>query len=113
MSNKYLLLIAPAAREEIENTLRYISADLFNPQAAESLQTALEERFDTLSRFPRSGEPTGFTVADDISVKKVFIKNYTLFYYVTEENKTVNIAHFRYSRSEFSDLFVETDENKD
>lgn len=105
MPFNYAFSISLEATKEIDEIMEYISCDLCNPQAAINLYNSLYESIETLIKLPHSGEPTDFTVLTVQPVKKVFIKNYTMFYFVDEQSKTINVLHIRYSKRDNTTLF--------
>jgi toxin ParE1/3/4 len=100
----------PQAIADLEEIKRYISDDLFNPQAAAELVALVFEKIRTLVSMPR----TGAQVRTDISMLKVYrfipCRNYLLFYRIDEKN--VSIIRILYARRDYRGL-LETDPKVD
>ncbi|MEI7437519.1 MAG: type II toxin-antitoxin system RelE/ParE family toxin [bacterium] len=100
----------PQAIADLEEIKRYISDDLFNPQAAAELVALVLEKIRTLVSMPR----TGAQVRTDISMLKVYrfisCRNYLLFYRIDEKN--VSIIRILYARRDYLGL-LETDQKGD
>jgi len=104
----------PQAIADLEEIKRYISGDLFNPQAATTLIALVFEKIRSLASHPQ----TGARLRTDISVLKTYrliqCKNYLVFY--RTEEKFVSIIRILYARRDYLALF-ETDtkdhENKE
>jgi len=100
----------PQAIADLEEIKRYISNDLFNPQAAADLVALVFERIRGLVPLPR----TGAQLRTDIPTLKVYrfiqCKNYLVFYRM--EDKNVSIIRILYARRDYLGL-LEPDKKVD
>jgi toxin ParE1/3/4 len=89
----------PQAISDLEEIKRYISCDLFNPQAATDLLELVFQKIRTLAILPQ----TGARVRTDIQSLKTYrfipCKNYLVFY--RTEEKTVSIIRILFARRDY------------
>ena len=94
---------APQAIDDLEEIKRYISDDLFNPQAAADLVALVFEKVWTLASMPQ----TGARLRTDIPVLKAYrliqCNNYLVFYRI--EKKNVSVIRISYARRDDLRLF--------
>jgi len=99
----------PQAINDLEEIKRYISEDLFNPQAAADLIALVFEKVRTLSLMPQ----TGTRLRTDIPILKGYrltqCKNYLVFY--RTEEKHVSVIRILYARRDYLGL-LELDKNE-
>lgn len=97
----------PQAVADLEEIKRYISDDLFNPQAALELTELVFDKIRTLAALPQ----TGARLRSAISIFKTYrfipCKNYLVFCRI--EEKTVSVIRILYARRDYLGL-LETDE---
>ncbi len=98
----YNIIITKNAEHDILETARYISFELQNPYAANSLLDLIDDKVNSLSEMP-----TRHKLVDDEFLSKqgfraIQIKNYTLFYRVNEIENTVVVQRFLYSKRNWS-----------
>lgn len=90
---------APQAVSDLEEIKRYISCDLFNPQAATELLDFIFKKLEALTSLPQ----TGARVKTDIPSLKTYrfipCKNYLVFY--RAEAKSVSIIRVLYARRDY------------
>ena len=98
----YNVQYLPLAEEDVLEAVRYIAERLENPAAASALLDELDEAADGLSRFPYMGSPyhTDRPMRDELRMLPV--KNYVLYYTVTEE--AVEIRRFIHGKRDRSKL---------
>jgi len=98
----------PQAIADLEEIKRYISEDLFNPQAAADLAGLVFDKIRSLDSMPQ----TGAQLRTDIPALKVYrfilCKNYLVFYRI--EAKNVSIIRILYGRRNYLGL-LEPDKN--
>jgi addiction module RelE/StbE family toxin len=92
----------PQAIADLEEIKRYISVDLFNPQAASELIELVFEKSRTLAALPQAGA----RLRTDLSTLKTYrfipCKNYLVFYRV--EEKFVSVIRILYARRDYLGL---------
>lgn len=100
----------PQAIDDLEEIKRYISVDLFNPQAAAELVELVFVKIRTLTSLPE----TGALLRTDISILKTYrfipCKNYLVFY--RTEEKYVSVIRILYARRDYLGL-LDTDKTDD
>ena len=91
----YEIRITKAAEKDINNAADYIERILYNPQAVDALFDAIETKVANLAEFLQQ-----FSVVDDSvlrtwGIRFAQVKNYLIFYTVSEQDKRVeiNILH--------------------
>ncbi len=106
----FKIRFTPQAIADLEEIKRYISVDLFNPQAAAELVELVFEKIRTLASLPQ----TGARLRTDISILKTYrflpCKNYLVFY--RAEEKFVSVIRILYARRDYLGL-LETDKTDD
>ena len=102
----FKIRFTPQAIADLEEIKRYISVDLFNPQAAAELVELVFEKIRTLASLPQ----TGARLRTDISTLKTYrfipCKNYLVFY--RTEEKFVSVIRILYARRDYLGL-LDTD----
>ena len=92
----------PQAISDLEEIKRYISDDLFNPQAAAELVGLVFEKIRTLTSMPQ----TGARLRTDIPILKTYrfipCKNYLVFY--RTEEKFVVVIRILYAKRDYFGL---------
>ena len=100
----------PQAFADLDEIKRYISDELFNPQAAADLLALIFEKIRTLAAMPQ----TGARLRTDIPILKNYrfipCKNYIVFY--RAEEKFVSIIRILYARRDYVGL-LESDTKDD
>lgn len=94
-STKYIL--------DVALVIEYISSVLFNPQAAVKLRKEIDKAIESIKIFP-----DGFPLFDtenktQFIYHKVKVKNYYIFYYIDNNNKTIVFSRFIYCKMNLSD----------
>ena len=106
----FKIRFTPQAVADLDEIKRYISDDLFNPQAAADLVATLFSKIHTLVSMPQ----TGARLRTDIPMLKVYrfiqCKNYLAFYRI--EGKSVSIIRILYARRDYLGL-LEPDKKVD
>lgn len=100
----YRLEFLPLARQDMVETVRYISHELKNPAAAQRLSNRLIEAAERLTEFPYL-----YAVHTPIrplkkEYRKIPVENYCIFYSVDEKAKTVTIMRVLYAGRNYEHL---------
>lgn len=100
----YEIRITTAAEKDIENAADYIERVLYNPQAVDALLDAIETKVANLADFPQQ-----FSVVDDSvlrtwGIRFAQVKNYLIFYTVSEQDKRVDILRFLYGKRDWASI---------
>ena len=94
-------MVTRAAERDLNSAYEYIASALLNPRAADDLLTETEDTISGLSEYPER-----FSLADDPVLKGwgirfVPVKNYLVFYAVSESDHTVYIISFLYGKRDW------------
>lgn len=100
----YRLEFLPLARQDMVETVRYISHELKNPAAAQRLSARLIEAAERLTEFPYL-----YAVHTPIrplkkEYRKIPVENYCIFYSVDEKSKTVTVMRVLYAGRNYERL---------
>ena len=100
----YQLEFLPIAKQDMTETVRYISHELCNPSAAEKLADEIIEAAEKLAEFPyiNAIHPTIKLLKQEY--RKLIVRNYIMFYWIDEQEKRVTIARFIYARRNYEKL---------
>lgn len=101
---KYKVEYLPIAKQDMVEIVNYISHTLNNPNAATRLAEEMVKKADSLSDFPYLCP--SYTPIRSLShdYRKLIVKNYIMFYWVSEESKTITIARVIYAKRDFAAL---------
>ena len=94
----YQIHITKAADADLNSAVDYIDHILFNPQAAEKLLLEAEEKITDLATFPEKYSLVTDPVLNAWGIRLVTVKNYLVFYVVSEEQKRGYIVRFLHSK---------------
>ena len=100
----YQVAFLPIARQDMIDIIRYISLELASPDAAEILAVEMIEKAEGLALFPYKNVVHQMIKPLKYEYRKLFVKNYVLFYWIDEERKIVTIARVLYARRDFERL---------
>ncbi|MCH5350870.1 MAG: type II toxin-antitoxin system RelE/ParE family toxin [Clostridiales bacterium] len=106
MVSKYGYRFTPLAESDIDSALTYISVTLCNGQAAGKLLSDIESIITTICEFPYSAADCKCFLVQDEKIRHVSVDNYILIYEIREEEKTLNILRFLYSRMDLTKLDI-------
>ena len=101
---KYKIIVEETAEKDLLGILSYISETLHDPNVANKLYNSIKTEILSLKELPFryavvSEEPYG-----SMGVRKIPIKNYTVFYIIDDGSKTVHIFRILYNRREWQYL---------
>jgi len=94
----YNIEYLPIARQDIEAIVLYISGQLKAPQAALDLLDALEHAILLLSEFPYAHSVYRPKARLEEEYRLLPVKNYAVFYTVSEQKKLVEIRRVLYAK---------------
>lgn len=100
----YKLEYLPAALHDMVDIIRYISVELKNPDAADKLASEFVSSSDSLIEFPYKN-PVYYPIRPlKKEYRKLLVKNYIMFYYVDEMNKTITISRVIYAKRDYGKI---------
>ena len=94
----YKVAYLPLALHDLLSIGKYIKEKLHNPQAAEDLAEEIVAKIENLKDFPYANRIYLPLKKLKQEYRRMVVKNYLIFYWVDEENKTVTVARVIYSR---------------
>jgi len=100
----YKLEYLPIARQDMADIVRYISHELYNPEAAEKLAVEMIKAADGLPTFPYANAAYIPIKPLKHEYRKLLIQNYIMFYWADEKEKTVTVARVIYARRDYKKL---------
>lgn len=101
---KYKLSYLPVAKQDLQETIIYIAAELHAPKAAADLLDALEQGLTRLCDFPYSCQVYLPVKPLEREYRMLTVNNYAVFYVVDEEQKTVEIRRVVYGKMDLNKL---------
>ena len=104
MANKYRFRFTPLAEQDIDGVLAYISETLCNEKAAIDLLDAIERAIGTICEFPYSSADCRAFLVTEEHIRHILVENYVLIYEIDEEERSIDILRFRYTRMDPSTL---------
>ncbi len=102
----YKIEFLPIALDDLVEISDYISTKLCNPRAAQNLYEEIIFEIETLSLFPYSAPILILENHLKRKYRKLIVRNYLVFYWVDEDNKTVIISRIVYGRRDIKDSLL-------
>ena len=104
MSIKYKIELSIKAKNDLKNIILYIKNDLKEFSIAQKYILIFKKTIKKLEYFPQK-----FAIIDDIllkefKIRKIQIKNFIIFYTISEEKTIVTITRILYAKSNWIDL---------
>jgi len=106
----FKIRFTPQAVADLDEIKRYISCDLFNPQAATALLALIFEKIRTLAALPQTGARLRTDIPSLKTYRFIPCKNYLVFY--RTEEKYVSIIRILYARRDYL-VLLDSDAKRD
>lgn len=100
----YTVELLPEAINDMTEIVKYISVQLSNPTAATRLKEKITCEIKKLEENPHIYAVYEPPLMLKVELRKILVKNYTVFYYIDEIQKAVKIVRVIYSKRNFSDV---------
>jgi plasmid stabilization system protein ParE len=100
----YKLEYLPLAKQDMVEIARYINKELHNPLAAENLTVEMIKAAERLVDFPYSKAVYISPKPLKREYRRLAVKNYIMFYWVNEMEKSIVVARVVYARRDFDNL---------
>ena len=107
----YRIIISDIALQDIDSACRYISITLQNKKAASDLLARADATICSLAGFPDRYPLVNDPVLKSFGIRAVKIENYTAFYTVNDQQKTVTIVRFLYFRRNWASILVAAEQD--
>lgn len=101
---EYKIVIEEPAENDLLGILNYISDTLHEPTTAAKIYGFIKKEILTLSKMPFRYSVVNEEPYRSIGVRRIPVENYTAFYVVDENEKTVHIFRILYNRREWQYL---------
>ena len=101
---EYKIVIEQTAENDLLGILSYISDTLHEPSIAMKIYGLIKKEILTLNRMPFRFEVVNEEPYRSMGVRRIPVENYTAFYIVDENEKTVHIFRILYNRREWQYL---------
>ncbi len=102
--NKYNIEITEPAEHDLKEIVRYISIELRDSHAAESVMGRIGSAIYGLADMPLCNPLVLDERLSIQGIRKIVVDHYLVFYVVTEGNRTVTIIRVLYSRRDWINL---------
>lgn len=101
---EYKIVIEQNAENDLVGILSYISDTLHEPSIAMKIYGLIKKEILTLNRMSFRFEVVNEEPYRSMGVRRIPVENYTAFYIVDENEKTVHIFRILYNRREWQYL---------
>ena len=98
------------AEDDLNEILRYINDELFNPQAAERFYQAVDEKLELLREHPYIFPLYHYEKLSAEGFHFVVISNYLMFYIIDDDTSVVSIARLLYGKRYIPAIFENSQE---
>ncbi len=99
----YKIKFSKEARNDYFDIIRYIKYSLVEPTIANKYSILINEEIEKLAYNPHRFAVVDIKVKNYSKIYKLIIKNYIVFYRISENNKIVNIERILYGASNWTD----------
>ena len=97
----YKIEYLPIALNDLTSIVKYIKNELHNPQAANLLAEEIVAKIENLKDFPYAHRVYQPLKELKQEYRRLIVKNYLVFYWINEENKTITIARVIYGKRDY------------
>lgn len=101
---EYKIVIEETAENDLVGILSYISDTLHEPGIAIKIYRSIKKEVLTLNKMPFRYAVVNEEPYSSMGVRRIPVENYTAFYIVDENEKTVHIFRILYNRREWQYL---------
>ena len=101
----FKVFIEPAAKTDLHDILPYITEALYEPKIAERICESIETAIFSLQQLPMRYNVIEEEPFSSKMIRKMPVKNYSIFYTVDNAGKEVHILRVVYSRRDWKNLF--------
>ncbi len=92
------------AVSDLNGIVKYISKILKEPTIAKRLYASIKKQIFSLEHMPYRCKLVNDEHFCKMGIRKLSVENYTAFYFLNEESKTVHIVRILYNRREWQHL---------
>ncbi len=109
---QYRIRITRQASEHMLEIRRYIEKDLLSPMAAKNTIAAIKAEIQSLGNMPSRIHLTPEEPWHSFGVRRTRVKNYYVYLWINEEERTVQIISVIYVKRDQARLIEEVERNK-
>lgn len=100
MSTEYKVIFSEPAKNDLSEIVAYIAGSLQSPVAAKNVLTHLKNEILSLSYFPKRYPLTEPDLFPDLEVRKVTVRNFSVYYHVNDSASAVSVLAVIYARKD-------------
>lgn len=100
----YSIQIAEKAVKDMEDVVYYFKQQLFDAEGARNILDAIERGILSLAPMPKRYPVIKDSELAYGGIRRLFVKNYVIFYFVDEDKKNINVVRILYKRRNWDDL---------
>ena len=100
----YNISISETAEMEMKSISDYISDVLHSPQSAYNLMREMQKQIRALNQMPKRYPLVFDERLAKMGIRSMPVKNYSIFYIVSEQENTVTIISVMYNRRDWANL---------
>ena len=101
---KYKIIIGKSAERDLKDIIAYIREILHEPDIAMKVYSSITTKILSLNEFPLRYALIKEEPYCSMGIRRIPVENYTAFYVVDENEKTVHIFRILYNRREWQYL---------
>ena len=101
---KYKIIFEPRAVNDLNEIFKYISYTLKEPEIAKRIYNSIKKHILSLESMPYRHKLLDDEPFRNLEIRRIPVENYTAFYFVNEESKTVHIFRILYNCREWKNL---------
>lgn len=101
---QYKIELTEPAILDLEAIMQYLSETLREPNAAKNLLQAIQQELAALHQMPERHPLIPDDILPGTAIRRLFVKNYTVFFTVHSETATVSVLRILYSRRDWKHL---------
>ena len=102
--DNYRVNVTQSAFEDLKSIALYIKDNLKEPITAEKQVLRIKEAILSLDQLPYRHSLVRDKLLASQGYRSIFVDNYTIFYIIAENEKTVSISRIQYSRTNWVDI---------
>ncbi|MDR2504545.1 MAG: type II toxin-antitoxin system RelE/ParE family toxin [Oscillospiraceae bacterium] len=103
----YAIQITKKAQNDLLDIERYIIDELGNPKAAERIMSLLDKGILSLKESPARCPIVDDSHLSEIELRRLIVKNYSVFFIISEEDKLVPIVRILYAKRDWQHIVDE------
>lgn len=98
---EYKVKLSIQAKEDYKSIIKYIKYKLLEPNIAERYAELIKDEINTLKYNPQKFAIIDHDIIKEYKLKKLIIKNYIVFYRITEDENIVNVEGILYGGTDW------------